>query len=427
MKSISVMILFSVFFQFLSFGQELPENQKQSDKSKFLTADEFKNAFSKPKYKNQLDSGIKKINEKLPYEIDTITASGFANKEYKNIETPSNTLAASIPQKYKYFWLPHWQFKGKGKVMLPGADISTDRSLLAILETVPHENDDYGTMVVLINTYNWTILRIHYYNNKLLTKVFFRPESNQLLVWEKSQNNKIHKKIHLINIKSGNIVSSSRDINKTLSGIALDMAGNKVYLKTVNKAKTIYIFDLENLTKKPSKRKCFEEEGYIAVSKNSLLFAGKEKLVEYKLDSNQKIFEIENKSKIIPESIIFLGSNNKLAFSSYMHPMTISIGNKSKQLSTSAGQVIFYRQDIDLLAFEEYKNRQITFFSMSDLESTAKLIPRKIKPKTKAGALFLSYLPHMERYIVLDKKGNLCLYHKPGKKWRKKILFSAKK
>lgn len=431
MKTIlSITLIFcSVFYIPLVEGNDKTEKKEaeEQEENKLLTAEEFSKAFSKPTFKNTLDSEKEKVDNTLPYVVDGLGDSPFDNDEYKSVEIPQGSLAASIKQQHKYSWQPKWQFTGKGGILIPAVAISKDLSMMAILENVPHENGKTGTMIVLINTYTWTVSRIHYFKDLLFTKIFFCPGRKQILVWEESQNDKLLRKILLINAGSGKIIAASRDINDPLAAIAMDPAGNNIFLKTLNDFKSLYVFEIEDITKKPAKRNCFANEGSIAVSENSLAFAGKEKIVFYKLDNNQKIFEMENKSGDIPENISFLGDGEKLAFSSYMKPLTISVGRKSKQISDMTGKVIFYRKDLDMLAFEEYKNRQITFFSIPKMETVAELVPAKIKPKTVAGALFLTYLPHMERYVVLDTQGTLCLYHKPGRKWRKKVIFSAKK
>ena len=429
-------IIFCSFFLFATvFGEEktpadknFNEDQEQQDDNKILTAEEFSKAFTKPKFKNQLAGEMgKKQKEELPFEVDGIGPSPFENQAFKDAETPAGTLAASMPKLHKYTWLPRWHFSGQGGVLLPEACISADKSILGILETVTREDALSGSMIVLINTYNWTVAGIHYFNDRLFTKLFFRPGKKQLIVWEEAQKDKPLRKILAINAISGKIVAESRDINDALSGIALDPAGSKIYLKTLNEEKSIYVFDIDNLTEKPEKIKCPAESGNLAVSENCLVFAAKEKLSVRKVSNNQKAFEIENPLKEIPQQIMFLGSDEKIAFSCYMKPFIISIDRKTKELSNSAGNAIFYRQDLDLLVFEEYKYRQLTFFSIPKMEKISDLQPGKIKPKTAAGALFVNYLPHLDKYVVLDTQGSLFLYNLPGRKWRKELIFSAKK
>lgn len=434
MKSFLPLIFCSFFILSTVFGEEnanpeknTNEDQEQSENNKLLTAEEFSKAFSKPQYKNQIAGEKDKKKEDLPFEVDGIGPSPFENQAFKDAETPAGSLAASIPKLHKYIWLPRWYYSGKGGVQLPEAGISSDGSILGILETVPREDAQSGSMIILINTYNWTVANIHYFKDRLFTKLFFLPRKKQLIVWEDAQKDKPLRKILAINAISGKIVAESRDINDAFSGIAIDPSGNKIYLKTMNEEKSIYVFDIDNLAEKPEKIKCLTDAGNIAVSENCLVFAAKDKLTVSKLNSNQKIFEIDNPLKEVPQRIIFLGNDEKIAFSSYMKPFIISIDRKSKELANSAGNTVFYRQDLDLLVFEEYKNRQLTFFSIPKMETISDLLPGKIKPKTAAGALYVTYLSHLDKYVVLDTQGSLFLYDKPGRKWRKEIIFSAKK
>ena len=446
MKTLSVLLAVFLLLTALSCGKAPARQKKSSEKKKIsslkkesnntakekpaeekiLDAEEFRKAFSTPKYRNKRTSEAKPL-EPLPYTIDGLEKSAFDNAEFKDQKALKHSSAGKLRKKHLYSWLPLWHYTGSGGVSLPDAAISSDLSLLAILETVPRGTVDKGTMIILINTYNWTVLRIHYFKDHLFTRVLFVPEQDNLIVWEETQHNKKHRKIHSIDIESGSLISSSRDISDALSGIALDPYGKQLFLKTSNGKKSIYVFSTLDLEEKPAKRKCNQEAANIAVSNNRLVLAGKEKIITYKLSFNQKMAEVENKFGFIPENIIFAGGTDKLAFSEYMKSVFVLIGSQTKELSKTAGHVIFYRKDIDILAFEEYRRRQIVFVKMSDFAQISTLIPERIKPKTKAGALFLSYLPHIEKYIVLDTKGNLCLYHQPGKKWRKKIIFSAKK
>ena len=128
-----------------------------------LSPDEFSQSFKKPSYHNQqTTTGKLPEKEKLPYKINSLEKCPFANNDFQEQKPPAKSSATKLRQDKNYFWLPRWHFVGKGEVYLPGADISEDRSLLAILETVPGGPEKkQGTMIILINTYNWNISRIH--------------------------------------------------------------------------------------------------------------------------------------------------------------------------------------------------------------------------------------------------------------------------
>lgn len=409
--------------------KQIEKTSEPTKEEEILSAEEFSKSFSKPEYRNKKITTEKlPKKEELPYKINSIEKSAFANDDFKDKNAPSNSLAARLREKNSYFWLPKWHFIGQGEVYLPSAAISNDCSLLAILETVPHGvQEKKGTMLILINTYNWNIARIHYFKDKLLTKIFFISNKREVLVWEEAQLDVKHRQIHKINIASGKIESSSRDIADPLSGIAISAEGDKVFMATANESKIFYVFEVDNLEQKPTKRKCNIEEAFVATFNNRVTLFGKSKITTYKTNFPQKVREIPNPSGNIPDVAVFAGAEDKIAYSTYLKPVTINVGKQTKTLSKSAGRVIFYRQDINTLAFEEFMNRQITFVSMDDFSVITNLIPSRIKPKTQAGALLFSYLKHHDRYVLLDTQGTLCLYHKPGKKWRKQIIFSATK
>lgn len=442
MKTKILLILLVTFFTFISgCGKKttkksaLPNKvtkkvvDQPKPKEEVLSPDEFSEAFTKPSYRNKNAPGEKSPEiEKLPYKINSLEKSAFANDEYKDNEPPVGTLAAKLQSNDKYFWLPKWHFVGKGEVYLPGAAISEDRSILAILETVPRGDErNKGTMIILINTYNWTISRIHYFKENLFSKVFFVHKRMELIVLEEPQLDIKYNKIHKINIRSGKIVSSSLDIPDSVTGITVSPKGGEVFLSTANQTPNYYIFSVKNLNKKPKKRKCSIDKAFLAVYQNRIAVMGEKKITTYKISFPQKMLEIPNPNGAIPDNAVFIGSEDKIAYSTYLKPLTVSVGEKSKTLSNSAGRVIFYREDLNILAFEEFMNRQITFVRLSDFSVITNLIPNRIKPKTQSGALLLSYLPHHDRYLVLDTQGHLCLYNKPGKKWRKQIIFEAQK
>jgi hypothetical protein len=69
----------------------------------------------------------------------------------------------------------------------------------------------------------------------------------------------------------------------------------------------------------------------------------------------------------------------------------------------------------------------ISVFDLKKLALISSFNPQRVKPKTRGEADFVGYLPHVKRFLELDSKGNLFLFHLPGRKWRKKVIFSAKR
>ncbi|MBN1864475.1 MAG: hypothetical protein JW808_06205 [Victivallales bacterium] len=394
-----------------------------------LSPDEFSKAFSKPLYKGKPRSGEggdDPDDPELPYRKNYLGKPPFSNGGYDGKQAPPDSLAASINKLHDYFWLPRWHFIGKGEVYLPDASMSGDSSMLAIAENVPESPGSKGSMLIFINTYNWTISRVHYYPGRLLNRVFFIPNSPSVLVWEDVQKGMNIRKLHKIGISSGEIEDSSKDIPDPLGSLAMAPSGERIFLKTLNKETDLYVFDAGNLGLKPQKRDCGVDAGFLLVCPDRLAVIGQSRVIDLSIGQLQKTGETENPSGSIPDSAVCAGEGS-LAIASYMGTVYLLHHGQAKLLDRMAGKGMFYKADSNTLAFEVFKNREIRFVNLSDFSEIQGVEPPRIKPPTSGAAVLLSYLEHLDRYMLLDSSGNLCLYHKPGKKWRKDLIFSAQR
>jgi len=399
------------------------ENNNRKDDTEVLSATDFSNAFERKKYKAEPVKTVKKVEKlELHFKIDALGGALFNNDDFKDTVAPSSSIAAKFINPKNYSWAPKWRYVGKGGVLIPDAKISKDRSLIALLETITDETSSKkSSLIVLIDCYSWKVVKIHVYKNKYFTKIFFTKNGNKLLVWEEGE--KSFSSIQKINVISGAIEEKSKDIKDQLLSLTISENHKKLYLKTANKKKSYYIFNINSLDRKPKKAECDSDDSYVFANNNSIITFSKNKIAGFRPASKQLMLEIKNPIEAVPDVAIFAGEKG-MVYSSYMKPAAVTIGTKCKIISKSSGRVLFYRSDINLLAFEEYKNRQITFMDLSDFSVKATLIPERIKPKTKAAALLLAYLPNIKKYMILDRNGTLALYNKPGKKWRKLIIFA---
>lgn len=399
------------------------KNNKSSDASKVLSANDFSNAFERKKYKAEPVKTVKKVEKlELHFKIDSLGESLFNNDDFKDSVAPSSSIAAKFINPKNYSWSPKWHYVGKGGVLIPDAKLSKDRSLIALLETVTDKNSSKkSSLIVLIDCYSWKVVKIHVYKNKYFTKIFFTKNSNKLIVWEEGE--KSFSSIQKINLISGAIEQRSKDIKDQLLSLTISENHKKLYLKTANKKKSYYIFNINSLNRKPKKAECYSDDSYVFANNNRIITFSKNKIAGFRPASKQLMLEIKNPIETVPDTAIFAGEKG-MVYSAYMKPAAVTIGTKCKIISKSSGRVMIYRSDINLLAFEEYKNRQITFMDLSDFLVKATLIPERIKPKTKAAAQLLAYLPNIKKYMILDRNGTLAIYNKPGKKWRKFIIFS---
>lgn len=405
------------------------ESDAAKGDTKLVDADEFSKAFSATVHqppptslKAAIDDGSKF------FKSGDLVQNRFNNQEFQKCVSPESSMAGMVGAKTKYSWLPHWSFSGKGGVRIPSSAISEDKSLIAVLENVSVGDGITSTVLVLINTYNFNINAIYYFPGKLLSKIKFLPATPAAIVWEESRESENSGVLHAINLRTGKITASSQIVHASTANFAVNGDGTKMVLKTGNRKKNIYLFDLENLGQMPKSIDCVQEEGAVAISKDDSFFAlaGRTEIEVFKFSDNMKLKDIKVNLKSVPDDFLFIG-NNIFAMLSYMQPFFLVADNIPKQLSALAGRKLFFRDDIKAIVFEEYKNKAISIIDLKSLQALDSFSPEKLKPKTKGGAVLLTYLPHHKKYLLLDNQGNLSLFVRPGKRWRKDLIFSAEK
>ena len=405
------------------------EENVTSDNSETVDPDEFSKAFSKgpvieetPKNEPLSDDGSRYFKK------GHLAENRFENSEFLENTPPKASLADKVGGEEKYSWLPNWDYSGKGGVHLPAAAISSDKSLLALLENVPSGREGVkSTLLVLINTYNWNINAIYYYPGKLFSKIEFQKETPSVIVWEAPQKESKEGFLHSVNLRNGEIIASSTPVKAASVDFAIrGEGGDEMILKTGNKKSTLYVFNRESLDKTPQTVKCDQAEGRIAVPPDNTLFAfaGKDKIELFKFSDYLKLKDIPLNIKDTPECFIFAGDNKTFALMSYMKPCSLISDNVSTELCEMSGRAIFYNAPMHNLCYEEYKNRTIKILDMQTMETVGEFSPEKIKPKTLGNALLADYLPHLQKYMIMDMNGNLSLFYKPGKRWRKRLIFS---
>jgi hypothetical protein len=408
--------------------EHIKDNSPNKD-VKLVDADEFAKAFSRT-----LQHPVEEVHKETKsggsafFQAGALVKNRFSNQLFKQNTPPDTSLAAKIGGDKHFSWLPKWDFSGKGGVRIPDSTISSDNSLIAVLNNVSGDDEVISTLLVLINTYNFNINAIYYFPGKLLTKIKLLSSLPGAVVWEKKQKGDASGQLHTVDLLSGKITGSSKNVNSDIVNFAIRGDDKKMLLKTGNRKKVIYLFDLEHIANMPESIECTQEEGRLAVSGDNSLFAlaGKKSIEIFKFSDNMKLEDIGITLKTVPDCFIFT-DDNTFAMLSYMQPFFLVTDGAAKQLSPSSGRRLFLRNDIHAIAFEEYKNKAISLVDLKSLEKIDSFSPEKLKPKTHGSALLLTYLPHLKKYLLLDSLGNLSLFYRPGKKWRKNLIFSAEK
>ena len=414
----------------LQQGNSEPSSHSSDESTDLVDADEFSKAFSNNVYVSEEQTDKDVIDDGSDFfQSGKLVQNKFTNQDFQENVPPTSSLAGSLQNSLRYSWLPHWDFSGRGGAQLPDAALSSDKSLLAILENVSPRQGKLSTLLVLINTYNFQINSVYYFYGKQFTKVAFVPTCSELVVWEQEQGEDVESGLlHLIDLKNGEIRDSSKEVKASSANLAVSSDGEFVILKPLNGSQKLFLFSVDKMSEMPAPIQCNQTSGVVAVTEGSEYFCliGKDEVEIFKFSDRSKLKDIKLDLQEVPDDAICIGSD-KFAMLSYRAPLVVALDDGPKKICDLAGRKLCFRDDNQTIIFEEYKNRAVSIADLKSLEIIDSFIPEKLKPVTKGGALLLAYLPHIDRYMLLDTQGNLSLFYRPGRRWRKQLIFTAEK
>ncbi|HCE45397.1 MAG TPA: hypothetical protein DET40_17800 [Lentisphaeria bacterium] len=347
----------------------------------------------------------------------------------KEINAPAESLASKLVNKSeKILWNPKWYFEGVGGVKLPSICTSPDLSVMAIIETTGTDKGPNGSRIVLINTYNWQILRIHEFQENKFKNICFLPDGKRLALWSEKQS--LLKKPYeliIVGIEKGEIQSTSKDIKTDVSDIIAVQGG---IMAKSSEERTIFCFDPSNISKSSKVIKSSNLQGVFAVSPENdrVVLAGENSIEMFDSAGLEQIKQISLNENYVPDNAVFAGKSDWIAVSSYNKPGFLFKDGSKKQFCDIMGHSLAFNAEEKLLVFEKYLNNEICVVDVPDFNEIAKFTPSSINPKTKGTAIYAVYLKHLNKYAVVDSYGNLCLYSKylKSKKWRKQLVLSSK-
>ncbi|MCX6985804.1 MAG: hypothetical protein NT118_13805 [Lentisphaerae bacterium] len=378
----------------------------------------------KPEVEDDASNIIKESKD--PDGKDTFAESDIT------LKTPPECLAGKLPPgNEKILWTPKWFFEGTGGIRLPAFSLSQDKSVLAVIETTGTNAGPNGSRVILFNTYNWQILRIHEFPENKITKLCFINERNRMALWSEKQTS-IKKPYELIvtGIDKGGIKYYSREIKSEITDII--SFDDHVLVKSLADApESIYCFDSDDISKPAKRLSSSNSGGVFALSPDRTRFAlaGNKSIEIFESAGLALIKKTEVDVDYTPENAVFAGRNDWFAISAYNKPAFFLKDTLKKQFCDISGHTLNYNSADKALFIEKYLNNQISVFEVPDLTEVADFIPANVTPKTKGYALFIDYLEHQNKYLMIDSYGNLCLYAKylKSKKWKKKIILGVKR
>jgi len=414
-------------------GSKPEEGKKESEKLVKSNSGDEEGKFEKPVFK--LKNWEKDV-EKPEVEdngsnttVEKIDADE-KNDSRKELNAPPESLASILANKNeKILWTPKWYFEGVGGVKLPSICTSSDQSVMSIIETTGTDKGPNGSRIVLLNTYNWQILRIFEFQENKFKNICFHPDEKKLILWSEKQSSiKKPYELVIVGIEKGEIQSTSRDIKTDVCDITAVQGG--IMAKSFDE-KTIFCFDPSNISTASKIIKSSNLRGIFAVSpeKDQVVLAGESSIEIFESSGLELITQINLNENFVPDNAVFAGKNDWIAVSSYNKPGYLFKDGQKKKFCDIMGHSLAFNAEEKLLVFEKYLNNEICMVDVPELSEIAKFTPSNINPKTQGTAIYAVYLKHLNKYAVMDSYGNLCLYSKfkKTKKWGKQLILSSKK
>jgi len=409
---------------------EPADSARKDDAGNVVDSKTFSEAFSKASYNLDDAASKKKTPSVSPdkfFDEGKLAIDKFKNDAYKNTAPPKRSLAAKLDKGKRFSWLPKWDYAGGGGVKVPAAELSNDESVVGILENVKSENGAKATLLVLVGTYSWKILQIHLFPGKTFSKLLFLGRGKRAALWE--GNDIQGGKLHIVNLLSGQIESSSGNISADPDSIISSPDGGKIYMNLNSPKQHILVFDTENITSNPAFLECSGKRGALALSPDGkfIALAGPELIEVIKLSDGKKLREFKSPLGALPDAFTFLDDSSNMAILAYMKPCYMIVDDKSEKLLQQSGRHLEYLPKTKRLLLEGYKNKRISVIDVATLKEVCHFDPEKVKPRTTGSPILTAYLSKQDKYVEFDTMGNLCLLRLPSKKWRKEIIFSAQK
>ncbi len=340
-----------------------------------------------------------------------------------NDNTPSNTLAYNLSIYNKHIsWKPKWRFIGTGKLWIQDVSISKDNSVLAFIETTGDDKGPYGSQIVLMNTFNWKVLKIIKIP-QTISKCCFIPKTMQVALICNAQKVLEYKGDVLIyNLKT----EHNRKLNLTteICDIITNHNGTKLFIKP-KLQKQIIVLDIEQFSIKNIKSDNSTGKFSISPYGNILALGGDNSIEMFQMTTNSlsRKIKLSEKSQIgsikliTKQDFVIIYNNSNIAF--YKNNSFL------KNIGENASSLISFDYDSQKLIIEKKLNDSLDVLSYPEMNLLYSAIPKRIRPKARhSAAIFLQPIPRLKKYLVFDCFGNLYTLHKPKKKWKKNVIFS---
>jgi hypothetical protein len=338
--------------------------------------------------------------------------------------TPKRCLAASIADlKHKITWQPKWYYSGAGTVRIPAARISLDHSVLAIIENIGNPNAPSSSRIILINCYNFKILRIIELPEQLLDKLCYIPNSNKLIATVVSQPTlKQSFGLMVIDLTGKKIPYKIDTADKIIS-----MTASTKKLFIVFEAGNINYFDLAALSAPSRQIRLLKNINALVFhsATNRLIAAGLGKLNYLNLSTmaTDIYAETELPSNFVPNEIVTIDRKGSCVLLAVNSQLVLAENRQARQLGLRPGAALAVNSANNMFAVSLQRKQVLQLYQLPALVKLKSCEPQKLKEKTGGDIIMLAFLPQPFKVQNVEAK----ILVKPKKKRVKKVKTRVKK
>ncbi len=354
---------------------------------------------------------------------------------------PDNSLAEQLSHLNEgkvIRWSPKWISSGTGGVRLPARAQSQDGSVIVFVETLGEGDGPFSSRLVIYDTHTWTILAVHHLMRLDVRSAAFTKNGYLGVLCRGQAALKTQDELQVIRLRDG--ASVARAAVPEGERVYCDSRDRFYVVRRENPPNASRVKVLENLLPdllvKPMEKEMESANGVplVAFSDDGerIYFAGGKALESFKGSDLRPASSVNLPADFEASSILAVGPEAVvLAPRPETRGSAIRIQNGQVQPfgEPSGGLLASPIPPGGLFYAMMSRKGKVALIALSTLQEKESFFPESVSPRTTGNPEALFTFPHVKCVAVLDAAGSFYLVYKDpsGKRFRKEILFSARK
>lgn len=367
-----------------------------------------------------------------------------ANADQNIANTPAESAAAKCASRTtRIEWQPRWVYSGVGGVNLPHAALSTDRSLLAIIETSEGSSGAASSAIILLNICNNRVVRVINLPRRKADRLIFFPGMEKLAVACRVQEKlKQSSSMLLVDCIEGEVIGMNDSFRGEVKSLAASRDGANIFALTENPSELL-IFKQDEWSNAAVKLDTAGKAiSSIAVGKGNVLLTGtRGEIRVYDAVTGQFFNKISLPADFSPDMMItseivddiallelngkayaLSGKRYKKFFDQVYGTGTYIVENKTFVTLNRSENLIFFT-----LPNYDFDNRSVSTSSVRPKTKGSITQMWSLKPLENKAKKGRSSSKELARLLIIDSHGNIYYFYKISRKWKKELVVEAKK